>query len=133
MILFKACPRCGGDVDATYRNDAFCIQCSHRPQLADRGPVIAVGSPDELAAGDRAHAPSAGRPGDRGRPPVADEADGPPHESPCPRCGRADLLGLEKLRARDNTCYRCRPCGHIFSPAAVLRDRSGLTVPARDS
>ena len=34
----------------------------------------------------------------------------------CPRCEDADAIALEKLRAHFNTCYRCRVCGHIFSP-----------------
>ncbi len=33
MILLKACPRCGGDVNATFEFDAYCVQCGHRPDL----------------------------------------------------------------------------------------------------
>ena len=34
----------------------------------------------------------------------------------CPRCEVRDSIALEKLRAHFNTCFRCRLCGHIFSP-----------------
>lgn len=34
----------------------------------------------------------------------------------CPRCALEDVIPLEKLRPHYNTCYRCRACGHIFSP-----------------
>jgi ssDNA-binding Zn-finger/Zn-ribbon topoisomerase 1 len=112
MILFKQCPRCGGDVDATYGDDAFCVQCSHRPTLAYPGPRVVDAVP-AAAAGPTTTGPPNGVLGGR---------------APCPRCGRVDLLELEKLRVRDNTCYRCRACGHIFSPAAAgdaPRHRSG--------
>lgn len=34
----------------------------------------------------------------------------------CLRCGSEDTMRLEKARVGANTCYRCRDCGHIFSP-----------------
>ena len=34
----------------------------------------------------------------------------------CPRCGESASLRLEKADPQAHTCYRCRPCGHIFSP-----------------
>ena len=34
----------------------------------------------------------------------------------CLRCGSGDTTRLEKARIEANTCYRCRSCGHIFSP-----------------
>ena len=30
MIFFKACPRCNGDVDVTFYDEIYCIQCGHR-------------------------------------------------------------------------------------------------------
>ena len=81
MILFKACPRCGGDVDASHRNDVRCIQCAHRPDPAGLAkPRVGPGGS-------------------------------------CPRCESISLVALDRLRAGDNRCYRCRPCGHVFSPA----------------
>ena len=115
MILFKACPRCGGDVDATYRDDAFCIQCSFRPQMGYPGLVTVADSAGEPVPAPGSPAPSMGGQSGAGGPADAAGQAG----SLCPRCDRADLLALEKLRARDNTCYRCRPCGHIFSPAVA--------------
>ena len=124
MILFKACPRCGGDVDATYPEDTYCIQCSHRPQVAYPGPRVVQ------TESDRAASPHGG-PGSsvaRGR------ADGKPAPEPsrlavqaststCPRCGSTELIRLDRLREEDNICYRCRPCGHIFSPATGEGER----------
>ena len=86
MILFKACPRCGGDVDTSHADDVRCIQCAHRPDPAG----------------------------------LAEPHDGPAGRgavSPCPRCESTRLVPLDRLRASDNHCYRCRPCGHVFSPA----------------
>ncbi len=34
----------------------------------------------------------------------------------CPRCGASAALRLEKADPEAHTCYRCRSCGHIFSP-----------------
>ncbi len=94
MILFKACPRCGGDVDTTQDDDVRCIQCAHRPDAA------------ALAAHRRP-----------GGPP-SDGAGAPDTRCTCPRCESAALVLLDRLRDEDNYCYRCRPCGHVFSPAS---------------
>ncbi len=40
----------------------------------------------------------------------------------CMRCGGEDTVRLEKARIDANTCYRCRGCGHIFSPAGRIGD-----------
>ena len=109
MILFKACPRCGGDVGATYADDTFCIQCSYRLSASELQEV-------------RARVPDTGFVEDRGPggPAVATLSNATSGEASgtCPRCGSTDLVRLERLRQRDNTCYRCKPCGHIFSPSA---------------
>ena len=52
MILFKRCPRCGGDVDAAAHDDARCVQCAHRPAVAFPGPVVV--EPAHAAAPGRA-------------------------------------------------------------------------------
>lgn len=36
--------------------------------------------------------------------------------APCPRCSNDAPGRLEKADPQANTCYRCRTCGHIFSP-----------------
>lgn len=98
MILFKACPRCGGDLDAGYKEDVFCVQCAFRPQVTLPGPVLVDGR-----FGTAQHAGSGAN---RASPPVG-----------CPRCAMEEVVPLEKLRPHYNMCYRCRQCGHIFSPA----------------
>ena len=39
-------------------------------------------------------------------------------ELKCPRCGAEQPIRLERVEPTANTCYRCRSCGHIFSPKA---------------
>ena len=95
MFLLKSCPRCGGDVDATDTTDVRCVQCGHRP------PVGAL-------VGERL-------PG-RGFLPLTGL------ELLCPRCDSDFIIALEKLRERDNTVYRCRTCGHIYSPCLAEAD-----------
>ncbi len=119
MILFKACTRCGGDVDVTYPEEAYCIQCSHRPVSDDLAPdvleelagldVELAREPDNPSSADIAERPDVngtGRSGNNG-------------ESECPRCSSAKVLRLDRLREMDNYCYRCRPCGHIYSPTST--------------
>ena len=36
----------------------------------------------------------------------------------CPRCLALDTMSLDRVDLTGNTCYRCRGCGHIFSPRA---------------
>ena len=90
MILFKACGRCGGDVDATFESDVYCVQCGHRPALA---PVAAE------------------RPAGTERPTIW-----------CPACRSDRTVRLSRLHDADHTCYRCRICGHIFSPGQRSQD-----------
>ena len=47
---------------------------------------------------------------------TAQRADEPTSEAECPRCGGARSVQLEKMDPQAHTCYRCRNCGHIFSP-----------------
>ena len=119
MILLKACPRCGGDINTTYADDIHCIQCSHRPGAAYLGPRLVQGAPGPAGLQVKgldnrplSHQKEA-RPAEE-----ADVREGWSSTSSCPRCGSPEIIGLDKLRERDNTCYRCRQCGHIFSPAA---------------
>ena len=93
VILFKACPRCGGDVDATYHSDVYCVQCSYRPAVVFPGPRIVEGKSREL-----------------GGEAVA--------KMVCPSCGSERAIRLDRLRPQDNACYRCRSCGHIYSPGS---------------
>ena len=54
MMLFKACPRCGGDMHATsdiYGRYAECIQCGHSRDLPEqRFGVARVVAQDEKSA-----------------------------------------------------------------------------------
>ena len=94
MILFKSCPRCGGDVDAAHHGDVYCVQCAYRRAVVFPGPRIV-----ERESGER-----------RG------EAEA---KAVCPSCGSERAIRLDKLRPGDNTCYRCRSCGHIYSPGVA--------------
>ena len=100
MIVLKACPRCGGDVDASYSEDVHCVQCAHRLRAAPASSRL-----------DRESTSEADR--------VLDAIDGGRSDGaePCPRCDSGELVRLDKLRPGYNTCFRCRSCGHIFSPA----------------
>ena len=84
VILFKSCARCGGDVDATFESDVYCVQCGHRPAV----PPLA-------------HLPAPWAP----RP-----------SAWCPGCRSDRTVRLDRLHEADHACYRCRICGHIFSP-----------------
>ena len=100
MILLKTCPRCGGDVDATYDDDVYCVQCAYRPAVAvpDRRAV-------EAALGVRLGAAASA---------TDSPATGPSVQ--CAKCSSKLVVALDKERRKDHTCYRCRACGHIFSP-----------------
>ena len=91
MILFKACPRCGGDVDANHHDDVYCVQCAYRPTVVFPGPRIVEQEPGRGVGESKL-------------------------EMVCPSCGSEKAIRLEKLLPHDNNCYRCRSCGHIYSP-----------------
>ena len=113
MILFKSCPRCGGDVDATHADDVYCVQCSHRPEVAYPGPRI-VQKPAKASESTVGADHTGGSPGTAGR---------------CPKCGSTELVSLDRLREEDNSCYRCRSCGHVFSPATGREVGRRQTTP----
>ena len=115
MILFKACPRCGGDVDAGYPDDVRCVQCAYRPALALAESRAADGR--EAASGMHSQTFSA----------QVNDMNGMVN---CPRCGSEEVVKLEKVRRQDHTCFRCRMCGHIFSPQAESeREESAAALP----
>lgn len=110
VILFKACVRCGGDVEATYAEDVYCIQCAHRPAAAEALAAMASAEgTGGLEMGFSASAPESGV----GTPAAL-------AVNTCPRCKSKDLVQLDRLKREGNVCYRCRPCGHIFSPIRAL-------------
>ena len=123
MVILRGCGRCGGDILTGDAKNVRCLQCGYRPELPisdlrrrsrrDRrselpkpfnvdsvfaGYVIPDNGPDNA-------------PEDFGYDEDADSGER------CPRCEETDSIALEKLRPHFNTCYRCRLCGHIFSPA----------------
>ena len=126
-IHLRACPRCGGDIDAAFRDDIRCVQCGHRIYE----PV--VGLRDRGSPRDRLYVLGWNDP----RGPQAMEcpkmSQNDAHEyiepslepdpdaaaSPCPRCRSVDLVALDRLSPDHNLCLRCRLCGHIFSPPAA--------------
>ena len=114
MILFKACPRCGGDVDVTCYADSFCFQCAYRPTVVYPGPRVVERPPDGdvIAMGAGGHRTI-------GEPTSLATSSGDNERPMCPKCGSEQPIRLDKLRSQDHTCYRCRFCGHIFSPRSV--------------
>ena len=140
--MFKQCPRCGGDVDASFSEDVRCVQCGDRPQVVYPGPIVLgeggqrVGEEqdgsDAWASigevnGELLEAASVGSHGrvavQSGAGPdlaAAAESEGAVAvgglEEVCPRCGAGESMLLEKVRPEYNTCFRCRKCSHVYSP-----------------
>ena len=139
--MYKQCPRCGGDVDASFSEDVRCVQCGDRPKVVYPGPIVlgeggrrADGGPDAAALFGKVNGEllEAASVGSHGR--VAVQSGAGPHlaaapesegavavavgglEEVCPRCGAGESMVLEKVRPEYNTCFRCRKCSHVFSP-----------------
>ena len=127
MVILRGCARCGGDILTGDARNVRCLQCGHRPDLpiaelrrrgrrskgggisrpVDLGAILAaLDVPADAAEGFV----SAGEARD------VDAVDDAILGAACPRCDVRDSIALEKLRAHFNTCFRCRLCGHIFSP-----------------
>ena len=116
MILFKSCPRCGGDVDATFQDDVFCIQCSYRPDVVFSGPHIVEDPQAPTSSGFGLEALGKVT-AEQSAEDDAVPAQRPPTTIwPCPYCSGTEPAPLDKLRDEDNFCYRCGVCGHIYSP-----------------
>ena len=124
MVILRGCARCGGDVLTGDRRNVRCLQCGHRPEMpvaelrrrargAGRRSLERPVDVEEILAALEAKGEEPDSAGDGGD-------DGP--DARCPRCEDADAIALEKLRAHFNTCYRCRVCGHIFSPGSGQAD-----------
>ena len=129
MAILRGCARCGGDVLTGDRRNVRCLQCGHRPDA----PIAEIRRRARGGLGRRVEGPvdveaflAALEAADEVADDAGDDADCG-QEARCPRCDDADAIALEKLRAEFNTCYRCRVCGHIFSPggsADGLREAS---------
>ena len=96
--MFKQCPRCGGDVDASYSEDVHCLQCGDRPEVVYPGPVIvgAGGSATGRQLGDRLSWA-----GDRDSGPSRNSGQAPPQktgEGASPSITLGGLGGLSGLR-----------------------------------
>ena len=132
MVILRGCARCGGDVLTEDRRNVRCLQCGHRPEM----PLAEMLRRARGAGQRRAEMPvdveailaeleaECEEPDDA----VDGGDDGP--DARCPRCDDADAIALEKLRAHFNTCYRCRVCGHIFSPGG---DPGGSPAELREA
>ena len=121
MVILRGCARCGGDVVTSNAKNVRCLQCGHKPELPiaelarQRRRLRPDPAPAEPVSMDKIF--EARRVSDDS----AQDAHGAQTHDPgalCPRCDETDAIALEKLRPHFNTCYRCRLCGHIFSPAA---------------
>lgn len=124
MVILRGCARCGGDVLTGDRRNVRCLQCGYRPempvaelrrrargegrQMVER-PVDVEAIFAALESG-----------GEREEGEAVDSGDNYDGDggARCPRCDDDEPIALDKLRAEFNTCYRCRLCGHIFSPGS---------------
>ena len=124
MVILRGCARCGGDILTGDARNVRCLQCGHRPEapiaeLRRRGRRSRSGGiskPVDLGAILAALDVPADAPEDFVSAVESGDADDADSGAACPRCDVRDSIALEKLRAHFNTCFRCRLCGHIFSP-----------------
>ena len=128
MVILRGCARCGGDILTGDARNVRCLQCGHRPDLpiaelrrrgrrsrsggiakpVDLGAILAaLDVPADAPEGFVSAVEAVGD---------VDAVDNADSGTACPRCDVRDSIALEKLRAHFNTCFRCRLCGHIFSP-----------------
>ena len=119
VVILRGCTRCGGDILTGDAKNVRCLQCGHAPKLSiaelrrrsRRGKRSETPKPFDVDAIFAAHSTPHDALWDFGNDEDADSRER------CPRCEETDSIALEKLRPHFNTCYRCRLCGHIFSPA----------------
>ena len=119
MVILRGCARCGGDILTADAKNVRCLQCGHKPEVsldevrrqARRTRRARTPTPVDvkLLSGIQSGMPDATE-DDAG----SEDAD---TGARCPQCEETDSIALDKLRPHFNTCYRCRLCGHIFSPA----------------
>ena len=120
MVILKGCARCGGDILTGDARNVRCLQCGNRPEA----PIAEL-----RRRGRRSRSGGISKPVDLGailaaldvpegfvNAREAGDADDADSGAACPRCDVRDSIALEKLRPHFNTCFRCRLCGHIFSP-----------------
>ena len=123
MAILRGCARCGGDILTGDAKNVRCLQCGYRPEV----PVAALRRRGRWAAQSRVPRPvdveeilAAFDAVDEQSDDAEDGDDGDAGAR-CPRCDDDETIALEKLRTHFNTCFRCRLCGHIFSPAAFRK------------
>ena len=120
MVILRGCARCGGDILTGNARNVRCLQCGHKPDASleelrrQTRQTRRAKTPTPVNVkslfGVQCGAPDATE-DDSG---IKDADIG----ARCPQCEETDSIALDKLRPHFNTCYRCRLCGHIFSPAA---------------
>lgn len=119
MVILRGCARCGGDILTGNAKSVRCLQCGHKPEASldelrrqtrrmrrERTPEpVRLETLLELRGGTASVTEDDAD--------LEDDAPG----ARCPQCEETNSIALDKLRPHFNTCYRCRLCGHIFSPA----------------
>lgn len=119
MVILRGCARCGGDILTADAKNVRCLQCGHKPEVsldevrrqARRTRRARMPEPVRLETLLELQGGMASVTEDDAG--IEDEDAG----ARCPQCEETDSIALDKLRPHFNTCYRCRLCGHIFSPA----------------
>ncbi len=127
MVILRGCARCGGDILTGDARNVRCLQCGHRPDLpiaelrrrGRRSKSGGISKPVDLGAILAALDVPADAPEGFVSAGEARDVDDADSGAACPRCDVRDSIALEKLRPHFNTCFRCRLCGHIFSPGGI--------------
>ena len=119
MAILRGCARCGGDILTADAKNVRCLQCGYEPEASiaelrrQARRAWRVRAPEPVSL-ELLFGVQGGHPGATDDDADIEDADS---GARCPRCEKTDSIALEKLRPHFNTCYRCRLCGHVFSPA----------------
>jgi len=121
MAILRGCARCGGDILTGNAKNVRCLQCGHKPEAsiaelrrqARRTRRMRTPEPIDVTPFSDIFR-QGGAPGEAESDAGSEDTSQGAH---CPQCEERDSIALDKLRPHFNTCYRCRLCGHIFSPA----------------
>ena len=121
MAILRGCARCGGDILTGNAKNVRCLQCGHKPEASIAELRRQARRTRRMRTPEPINVTLLSDIFGQGGAPDATENDAGSGDTGrgarCPQCEETDSIALDKLRPHFNTCYRCRLCGHIFSPA----------------